>query len=47
MEQLTYQISVRVSDEDLRLLKAQAEAEKRSIAWIARENIRKGLASTS
>lgn len=45
MEQLTIQVTIRVSEEDMRLLKAQATEQKRSVAWIARENIRKGLAT--
>lgn len=43
MEQLTEQITIRVSAEDVELLKTEAAELRRSVAWVARESLRKGL----
>lgn len=43
MEQLTEQVTMRVSPEDIELLKSVAKEQKRSVAWVARESMRKGL----
>lgn len=47
MEQLTTQITIRVSEADVELLRAQATEQRRSLAWVARENMRKGLATAN
>lgn len=47
MEQLTKQILIRVSEADYELLSAQAIAERRPVAWVAREKIKQGLATAN
>lgn len=46
MEQMTKQITFRVTAEDVELLKSKAKEQRRSVAWIARESMRKGLEET-
>lgn len=46
MEQMTQQITFRITANDVELLKAKAREQKRSVAWIARESMRKGLEET-
>ena len=46
MEQLTEQVTIRVTAEDVELLKTMATEQKRSVAWIARECMRQGLAAS-
>lgn len=43
MEQLTEQVTIRVTPEDVELLREKAAEQKRSVAWIARECMRQGL----
>lgn len=43
MEQLTEQLTIRMSVEDMELLKALAADQKRSVAWVARETIRSNI----
>ena len=45
MEQLTKQILIRISEKDYELLAAQAKDQNRSIAWVARENLKKAIAN--
>lgn len=47
MEQLTQKVTIRVSDEDMQLLKTQAAEQRRSVAWVARENMRKGFVNAT
>lgn len=47
MEQLTEQVTIRVTEEDVKLLRTVAEKQKRSVAWIARECMRQGLETYS
>lgn len=46
MEQMTQQITFRVTTKDVELLKSKAKEQRRSVAWIARESMRKGLEET-
>lgn len=43
MEQLTEKLTIRVSASDLEQIRAEADKQYRSEAWIAREAMRKGL----
>ena len=46
MEQLTEQVTIRVTPEDVELLRTKAAEQKRSVAWIARECLRQGLTAS-
>lgn len=43
MEQLTERLTIRVSAADLQQIRAEADKQDRSEAWIAREAMKKGL----
>lgn len=43
MEQLTEQLTIRMSAIDMELLKRQAANYDRSVAWLARDYVKKGL----
>lgn len=45
MEQLTKQVLIRINEADYELLVAQAKEQRRSVAWIARETLKKGMAA--
>lgn len=44
--ELTKSITFRVTDEEYEALNSMAEEQRRSVAWIAREAMRKGLKET-
>ena len=43
MEQLTERLTIRVSAADLEQIRAEADKQDRSEAWIVREAMKKGL----
>ena len=43
MVELNEQVTVRVTSDDVKLLRATAKEQQRSIAWVAREAMREGL----
>lgn len=47
MEQLTKVITIRLTADEYQLLNQCAMDQQRTIAWIAREKIRKGLATAN
>lgn len=46
MEQLSKQLCIRLSEEEVKLLQSLAKEQNRSMGWIVRENLKKGLAQT-
>ena len=45
MEQLVKVVGIRLTEEEYKLLEAEAAEQKRKVAYVAREKLRKGLAN--